>query len=61
MLFGESGPTLDFRGAARLMAAAAERGASFYDSSEMYPVPPSRETAGRSEEYLGRWAKEYGR
>jgi hypothetical protein len=61
MLFGESGPTADFAGAARLMSACAERGAAFFDSAEMYPVPPSRETAGRSEEYLGRWAKGYGR
>ena len=61
MLFGESGPTADFAGAARLMGACAERGARFFDSAEMYPVPPSARTQGRSEEYLGRWAKEYGR
>lgn len=38
-----------------LLSAAAEGGINFFDSAEMYPVPQRAETAGRSEEILGRW------
>jgi len=58
MQFGEA---TDYPTAARLMSLAAEAGAAFFDSAEMYPVPPRAGTAGRSEEMLGRWANEYGR
>jgi hypothetical protein len=51
----------DYATASRLMSACAEAGASFFDSGEMYPVPPSEATWGRSEEMLGRWANAYGR
>lgn len=34
---------------------ALERGIDFIDTAEMYPVPPGRETQGRTETYIGRW------
>jgi 1-deoxyxylulose-5-phosphate synthase len=41
--------------AVRILDAAAERGVTFLDAADVYPIPPSPETAGRSEEVLGRW------
>ena len=32
-----------------------DRGIDFYDVAEMYPVPPTPETFGISEEIVGRW------
>jgi aryl-alcohol dehydrogenase-like predicted oxidoreductase len=37
------------------MDRAAAGGESFIDCADLYPVPPSIETAGRSEEIVGRW------
>jgi aryl-alcohol dehydrogenase-like predicted oxidoreductase len=34
-----------------------EAGIDFYDTAENYPVPPSPEYAGRTEEIVGRWLK----
>ena len=34
---------------------AADRGITFIDTAEMYPVPPNGTTQGRTESYLGRW------
>jgi aryl-alcohol dehydrogenase-like predicted oxidoreductase len=34
---------------------AAELGVTFLDCADVYPVPPALETAGRSEEILGKW------
>lgn len=36
---------------------ALERGVNFFDTAEMYPVPPQSETYTRTEEYIGRWGK----
>ena len=30
-------------------------GGNFIDTAELYPVPPRKETCGRTEEYIGRW------
>jgi aryl-alcohol dehydrogenase-like predicted oxidoreductase len=38
-----------------IMDQAAERGVYFIDTADVYPVPPSPETAGRSEEVVGKW------
>src|SRR6266702_4376273 len=38
-----------------IMAKAAEQGVSFIDTADVYPVPPTIETAGRTEEIVGRW------
>ncbi|HMM78305.1 MAG TPA: aldo/keto reductase [Gammaproteobacteria bacterium] len=41
---------------------ALDRGIDFIDTAEMYPVPPGRETQGRTETYIGRWiARHRGR
>jgi aryl-alcohol dehydrogenase-like predicted oxidoreductase len=40
-----------------ILDRAAERGVSFLDTADAYPVPPSPETAGRTEEIVGRWLK----
>lgn len=41
----------------RIMDAAYERGVNFLDAAEIYPVPPSAETFGITEEIVGRWLK----
>jgi len=40
-----------------IMNKAAEHGVNFIDTADVYPVPPSVETAGRTEEIVGRWLK----
>ncbi len=39
---------------------AVGQGINFVDVAEMYPVPPTAETQGRTEEYLGSWLKKPG-
>jgi aryl-alcohol dehydrogenase-like predicted oxidoreductase len=34
---------------------AIDRGITFIDTAEMYPVPPNSATQGRTEAFLGRW------
>src|ERR1700716_2896931 len=38
-----------------IMDKAAEHGFDFIDTADVYPVPPTSETAGRSEEIVGNW------
>jgi aryl-alcohol dehydrogenase-like predicted oxidoreductase len=38
-----------------IMDAAAEGGVNFIDTADVYPIPVSLETAGRTEEFVGRW------
>jgi aryl-alcohol dehydrogenase-like predicted oxidoreductase len=52
MTFGEQ---VDARGAHAILDRALERGVSFIDSAEMYPVPPRAETFGSTETILGQW------
>lgn len=40
-----------------ILDKAAELGVEFIDTADVYPVPPTPETAGRSEEILGAWLK----
>jgi aryl-alcohol dehydrogenase (NADP+) len=40
-----------------IMNKAADGGVFFIDTADIYPVPPSVETAGRTEEVVGRWLK----
>ncbi|MCX7945365.1 MAG: aldo/keto reductase [Hydrogenophilus sp.] len=54
MTFGEQN---DEREAHALLDTAFEYGVNFFDTAEMYPVPPRAETYGRSEEILGRWLR----
>src|SRR5262245_17805027 len=40
-----------------ILNKAADQGVTFLDTADVYPVPPSPETAGRTEEIVGRWLK----
>lgn len=40
-----------------IMDKAAQKGVNFIDTADVYPVPPTPETAGRTEEFIGRWLK----
>ena len=37
------------------MDYALERGINFFDTAELYPVPPKAETVGRTEKIIGSW------
>ena len=49
------GSTVDEALSLRLMDRAHDAGVNFYDTAEMYAVPPRAETYGASEEILGKW------
>ncbi len=55
MTFGTQTP--DEKVAFAIMDKAYERGVNFFDTAEIYPVPPSGELAGLTEEIVGRWLK----
>lgn len=38
-----------------ILDKAAEHGVTFLDTADVYPVPPAPETAGRTEEIVGKW------
>lgn len=54
MTFGHQ---CDEAAAFAIMNKAADHGVQFFDTADVYPVPPSPETAGRTEEIVGRWLK----
>ncbi len=39
---------------------AVSQGVNFFDTAEMYPVPPMEHTQGKTEEYIGSWFKKTG-
>ena len=41
----------------RILDTAFDRGINFFDTAEIYPVPPTAEMAGLSEEIFGQWIK----
>ena len=41
----------------RVLDTAFDRGINFFDTAEIYPVPPTAEMAGLSEEIFGQWIK----
>jgi len=45
----------------QLSYAIDERGLTFIDTAEMYPVPPETEKQGRTETYIGNWLKKRGK
>ena len=54
MTFGEqNSPTEAFK----LMDFAAENGINYFDTAEIYPVYPKKETCGLSEKIIGDWLK----
>jgi len=42
----------------RIMDKAYERGINFFDTAELYPVPPKEVWAGETESIIGRWLKD---
>ena len=55
MTFGTQTP--DEKVAFEIMDKAYDRGVNFYDTAELYPVPPSGKLAGITEEIVGKWLK----
>ncbi|MBW3624709.1 MAG: aldo/keto reductase [Armatimonadetes bacterium] len=51
------GTQADEETAFAIMNKAADAGVNFIDTADVYPVPPSPETSGRTEEIVGRWMK----
>lgn len=45
----------------RILDKAFERGINFYDTAEVYPVPPTGKLAGTTETILGKWLKKQDR
>ena len=43
------------------MDYAVSQGVNFFDTAEMYPVPPKADTQGLTEKYIGTWFKKSGR
>jgi len=52
MTFGHQ---CDERTSFAILDKAAAAGVTFLDTADVYPVPPTPETAGRTEEILGKW------
>ena len=40
------------------MDYALERGVNFFDTAELYPIMPRKETCGKTEEIIGNWFKQ---
>jgi aryl-alcohol dehydrogenase-like predicted oxidoreductase len=57
MTFGSSA---DEKTAFAIMDKAFEAGIDFFDTAEMYPVPPDAKWIGATEEIVGRWMKARG-
>ncbi|KAF0120833.1 MAG: aldo/keto reductase, partial [Xanthobacteraceae bacterium] len=58
MTFGEQ--NTEAEGHAQ-MDYAVSRGITFFDTAEMYSVPPKRETYGATERIIGSWFRKRGR
>lgn len=52
MTFGQQ---VDEPNSHRIMDRAVERGINFLDTAEMYAVPPTRESFGKTETFMGNW------
>jgi aryl-alcohol dehydrogenase (NADP+) len=44
-----------------ILDKAADQGVTFLDTADAYPIPPDPETAGRTEQVIGRWFARNGR
>jgi aryl-alcohol dehydrogenase-like predicted oxidoreductase len=42
----------------KIMDKAYDRGINFFDTAELYPVPPKSEYSGLTEEIIGKWLKD---
>lgn len=54
MTFGSS---CDKETSFEIMDKAYDRGINFFDTAELYPVPPKESWAGATEEFVGEWLK----
>jgi aryl-alcohol dehydrogenase-like predicted oxidoreductase len=54
MTFGHQ---CDERTSFAILDKATSAGVTFLDTADVYPVPPTPETAGRTEEILGKWLR----
>lgn len=52
------GTQCDKKEAFKIMDKAYEAGVNFFDTAEIYPVPPSGELGGLSEEIIGEWLQD---
>ena len=43
------------------MNYALSKGINFFDTAEMYAIPPSPETYGKTETIIGNWFEAYGK
>ena len=43
------------------MDYAVSEGVNFFDTAELYPIPPEADTQGRTEDYIGNWFKQSGK
>jgi aryl-alcohol dehydrogenase-like predicted oxidoreductase len=51
------GSQCDEKNAFAIMDKAYDAGVNFFDTAELYPVPPEEKLAGVTEEMVGRWLK----
>lgn len=51
------GTQADKKESFRIMDKAVAKGIDFFDTAELYPVPPTTELAGQTEEMVGEWMK----
>ncbi|MDD5156722.1 aldo/keto reductase [Sulfurimonas sp.] len=51
------GSQCDEKMAFKIMDKAYESGVNFFDTAEVYPIPPEEKLAGLTEEIVGRWLK----
>ncbi|MGP2655831.1 aldo/keto reductase [Malaciobacter sp. WC5094] len=51
------GSTTSKEEAFKIMDKAYDNGINFYDTAELYPVPPKANTAGITEQWVGEWLK----
>lgn len=51
------GSQCDEKAAFAIMDKAYDNGVNFFDTAELYPVPPTSELCGLTEEMVGRWLK----
>lgn len=51
------GSTTNEKEAFKILDAAYDRGINFYDTAELYPATPKKETVGITEQIVGKWLK----
>lgn len=51
------GTQADKKESFRIMDESVESGIDFFDTAEVYPVPPTAELSGLTEEWVGEWLK----